>query len=55
MSGAATVLLVLALVIVWGGLALSIVAISRKPERTDYPAGAVDDDREGDAPGIRDT
>ncbi|WP_159793500.1 methionine/alanine import family NSS transporter small subunit [Puerhibacterium puerhi] len=55
MSGAATVLLVLALVIVWGGLAVSIVAIGRRPERTDYPAGGVDDDRDDDAPGIRDT
>ncbi|MFP3714323.1 methionine/alanine import family NSS transporter small subunit [Puerhibacterium sp. TATVAM-FAB25] len=55
MSGAATVLLVLAMVVVWGGLALSIVAIARRPERADYPPGGVDDHREDDAPGIRDT
>jgi hypothetical protein len=55
MSGAATVLLVLALVVVWGGLAVSIVAIVRRPERGDYPPGGVDDDHEADAPAIRDT
>jgi hypothetical protein len=55
MSGAATVLLVLALVVVWGGLAVSIVAIARRPERTEYPSGGADDDREGAEPGIRDT
>ncbi|MFI9484866.1 methionine/alanine import family NSS transporter small subunit [Promicromonospora sp. NPDC052451] len=39
MSGAAIVLLVVALVVVWGGLLVSIVALARRPERTDYPHG----------------
>ncbi|WP_423462826.1 methionine/alanine import family NSS transporter small subunit [Promicromonospora sp. MS192] len=39
MSGAAIVLLVVALVVVWGGLLVSIVALARRPERTDYPYG----------------
>ncbi|MFI6424884.1 methionine/alanine import family NSS transporter small subunit [Promicromonospora sp. NPDC050880] len=39
MSGAAIALLVVALVVVWGGLAVSIVALARRPERTDYPHG----------------
>lgn len=39
MSGAAAALLVVALVVVWGGLAASIVALVRRPERTSYPHG----------------
>lgn len=44
MSGAAVALLVVALVVVWGGLAVSIVALVRRPERTDYPQGFADED-----------
>ena len=39
MSGAAIALLVVALVVVWGGLAVSIAALARRPERTSYPHG----------------
>ncbi|WP_020017401.1 methionine/alanine import family NSS transporter small subunit [Promicromonospora sukumoe] len=43
MSGTAVTLLVVALVVVWGGLAVSIVALVRRPERTSYPAGGEDE------------
>ena len=36
MSGEAIALLVVSLVVVWGGLAVSIVALARRPERTDW-------------------
>ncbi|MFI8525118.1 methionine/alanine import family NSS transporter small subunit [Promicromonospora sukumoe] len=39
MSSAAVALLVVSLVVVWGGLAVSIVALVRRPERADYPEG----------------
>ncbi|WP_369370293.1 methionine/alanine import family NSS transporter small subunit [Promicromonospora sp. Populi] len=48
MSGAAIALLVVSLVVVWGGLALSIVALARRPERTEWPHGWQD---EGDPEG----
>lgn len=37
MSTPAIVLLVLALVIVWGGLGVSIWVLGRRPERTEWP------------------
>jgi hypothetical protein len=43
MSTTAIALLVVSLVVVWGGLALSIVALVRHPDRTDWPAGGDDD------------
>ncbi|WP_210481731.1 methionine/alanine import family NSS transporter small subunit [Naasia sp. SYSU D00948] len=55
MSPVAIVFLVLAILVVWGGFAASTVFLARRPERTDYPPGAVDDHREDDAPAIRDT
>lgn len=64
MSGAAIALLVTAILILWGGLAVSIVALARKPDRTDWPQGWVEeadriDDREAErearAPVERDT
>lgn len=39
MSSEAIALLVVSLVVVWGGLAVSIVALARRPERTDWPHG----------------
>lgn len=39
MSSAAIALLVVSLVVVWGGLAVSIIALARRPERTDFPHG----------------
>lgn len=39
MSSEAIALLVVSLVVVWGGLAVSIVALARRPERTDWSHG----------------
>jgi len=49
MSSAAVALMVISLVVLWGGLAASIVAIVRRPDRTDWPEGW---DHEG-GPGSR--
>lgn len=38
MTGIAITFLVLALVIVWGGLVASALFLARRPERTDLPA-----------------
>jgi hypothetical protein len=43
MSGEAIALLVVSLVVVWGGLAVSIIALARRPERTEFPHGWHDD------------
>lgn len=39
MSSEAIALMVVSLVVVWGGLLASIVALVRRPERTDWPDG----------------
>jgi hypothetical protein len=39
MSAEAIALLVVSLVVVWGGLVVSIVALTRRPERTEFPPG----------------
>ncbi|GHH71138.1 methionine/alanine import family NSS transporter small subunit [Promicromonospora soli] len=39
MSSAAITLMVISLVVLWGGLAASIVAIVRRPDRTEWPPG----------------
>lgn len=39
MSAEAIALLVVSLVVVWGGLVVSIVALARRPERTEFPQG----------------
>ncbi|WP_454860596.1 methionine/alanine import family NSS transporter small subunit [Promicromonospora soli] len=39
MSAEAIALLVVSLLVVWGGLAVSIVALARRPERTEFPPG----------------
>ncbi|WP_275005077.1 methionine/alanine import family NSS transporter small subunit [Promicromonospora iranensis] len=39
MTGEAIALLVVSLVVVWGGLAVSIIALVRRPERADFPQG----------------
>lgn len=49
MSAEAIALLVVSLLVVWGGLAVSIVALVRRPERADFPQGW---EREG-GPGER--
>ncbi len=55
MTLTAIIFLILSILVVWGGLAASLVLLSRRPERSDYPEGGVDDHREDDAPTIRDT
>lgn len=56
MTGIAIGFLLLALVLVWGGLIASILFLRSRPELAAYPAGGDDDDhREEDAPSIRDT
>jgi Putative methionine and alanine importer, small subunit len=55
MTPTAIVFLILSILIVWGGLAASLVLLSRRPEREDFPEGGVDDHREDEAPPIRDT
>ena len=55
MTGEAIALLVVSLVIVWGGLALSIVALVRRPERTDFPHGWEHEGGPGDRPDEQDT
>lgn len=55
MSTPAIVLLVLAILVVWGGLVVSALALRARPERTDFPPGGVDDHREDTAPVERDT
>ncbi len=45
MTPLAIVFLVISVVVIWGGFAVSTIALARRPERTDYPAGG---DSEGD-------
>jgi hypothetical protein len=47
--------LILAIVVVWGGLIASTLYLRSHPERSAYPPGDPDDHREDDAPVIRDT
>lgn len=44
MSADAAIMMIVALVIVWGGLVASILALRARPERADYPPGGEDDD-----------
>lgn len=44
MSAIAILFLVVAAVIVWGGLAASIVFLASRPETTSYPEGGSGDD-----------
>lgn len=50
MTSSAIVLMVISLVVLWGGLAASIVAIVRRPDRTDWPSGGEDEGGPGDRP-----
>lgn len=55
MSALAIFFLVLAVVILWGGLISSVLYLRARPERTSFPPGGEDDERE-DTPIIaRDT
>ncbi|WP_194395617.1 methionine/alanine import family NSS transporter small subunit [Microbacterium atlanticum] len=57
MTPVAITFLVLAIVVVWGGLVASALYLRRRPELSDsdYPAGAPDDHREDRAPLEHDT
>ena len=55
MTPIAIAFLILAIVIVWGGLIASTLYLRSNPERSAYPPGETDDHREDDAPVIRDT
>ncbi|WP_265521491.1 methionine/alanine import family NSS transporter small subunit [Oerskovia flava] len=55
MTGEATIFLVLAIVIVWGGLLASILFLRSRPDSDSIPEGGEDDHREDDAPVERDT
>lgn len=55
MTGLAILFLVISLIIVWGGLAASIVFLARRPDVDRFPPGGEDDERVDAAPVIRDT
>ncbi|WP_374977855.1 methionine/alanine import family NSS transporter small subunit [Microbacterium trichothecenolyticum] len=55
MTPIAVIFLILAIVIVWGGLIASVLLLRRRPEVDHYPSGAVDDHREDHAPLEHDT
>lgn len=55
MTPIAITFLIIAIVVVWGGLVVSTLLLRRQPERSDYPPGEIDDHREDGAPIIRDT
>ncbi|WP_082805815.1 methionine/alanine import family NSS transporter small subunit [Pseudoclavibacter helvolus] len=55
MTPEAITMLIIAIGIVWGGCAASVIALRRRPERADYPAGGHDDGRAEQAPVIHDT
>ncbi|WP_136707419.1 methionine/alanine import family NSS transporter small subunit [Agromyces sp. H66] len=55
MSPLAVVFLVLAMLLVWGGLVVSAVFLSRRPHADGLPPGGEDDHREDEAPVERDT
>ncbi|MBL0886119.1 methionine/alanine import family NSS transporter small subunit [Myceligenerans indicum] len=44
MNASAIVLMVVSLLLVWGGLAVSIVMLVARPERPDWPEGWDHDD-----------
>jgi len=46
MTPVAIAFLALSILIVWGGLLASAVALRRRPEPGEYPPGGVDDHRE---------
>jgi hypothetical protein len=46
MSTAAVLMMIVALLVVWGGLVLSILWLRANPERTAYPEGGHDDRRD---------
>ncbi|WP_137846004.1 MetS family NSS transporter small subunit [Microbacterium sp. 2FI] len=55
MTPIAITFLILAILIVWGGLVVSVLFLRSRSELAQYPPGDTDDHREDDAPDIRDT
>lgn len=55
MTPVAIVFLVLAILVVWGGLIASVLFLRRRPEIDEYPPGAHDDHREDVGPIEHDT
>lgn len=55
MTPIAITFLIIAVVVVWGGLITSTLYLRSRPDRATYPEGGIDDHREDDAPVIRDT
>ncbi|MCP2637085.1 methionine/alanine import family NSS transporter small subunit [Microbacterium sp. HD4P20] len=55
MTPLAITFLVLAVVVVWGGLVASTLFLRRRPDVAEYPPGAPDDHRQDDAPVVHDT
>jgi hypothetical protein len=55
MTVTAVIMLIVALLVVWGGLIASIMWLRKNPERTTYPEGGFDDRREGAGIVERDT
>lgn len=45
MTPVAVVFLALSIVVVWGGMVVSALALRRHPELDEYPPGATDDHR----------
>ncbi|GAA1981936.1 hypothetical protein GCM10009718_18760 [Isoptericola halotolerans] len=46
MSTEAILMMIVAMLIIWGGLIVSIVVLRARPERTDLPSGGQDDHRQ---------
>ncbi|AEG42939.1 methionine/alanine import family NSS transporter small subunit [Isoptericola variabilis] len=46
MTTAAILMMIVALLVVWGGLIAAILWLRANPERTSYPEGGYDDHRE---------
>ncbi|NYE19808.1 methionine/alanine import family NSS transporter small subunit [Microbacterium immunditiarum] len=46
MTGLSFIFLILAIVLVWGGLVASAIFLARRPEVGSYPSGGTDDHRE---------
>ncbi len=55
MTPIAITFLILAIVVVWGGLVVSALFLRRRPDVAEYPPGATDDHREDVAPLEHDT
>lgn len=49
MSGSAIALMLVSMIVIWGGLGVTIWFLARQPERDDLPAGG-EDEHVGDAP-----